>query len=74
MKPVKVAALVSMYVQPAFRRYQIGGRLVAGFFAWAKEAEAEAAEVTAYSGNADAIRFYGRNGLAPQSVTLQMPL
>ncbi|CAL9337171.1 hypothetical protein SUDANB176_00189 [Streptomyces sp. enrichment culture] len=74
MKPVKVATLVSMYVQPAFRRSQIGGRLVAEFFGWAKEAGAEAAEVTAYSSNAEAVRFYERNGFAAQSVTLQTSL
>ncbi|MER6153625.1 GNAT family N-acetyltransferase [Streptomyces hirsutus] len=74
MKPVKVATLVSMYVQPAFRRGQIGGRLVAEFLGWAKEAGAEATEVTAYSSNAEAIRFYERNGFAPQSVTLQTSL
>ncbi|WP_255310773.1 GNAT family N-acetyltransferase [Streptomyces viridosporus] len=74
MKPVRVATLVSMYVQPAFRRYQIGGRLVAEFFGWAKEAGSEAAEVTAYSSNAEAIRFYERNGFAHRSVTLQTSL
>ncbi|MGW5610951.1 GNAT family N-acetyltransferase [Streptomyces sp. NPDC003753] len=74
MQPVKVATLVSMYVQPAFRRGRIGGRLVAEFIGWAKDAGAEAAEVTAYSSNTEAIRFYERNGFAPQSVTLQTSL
>ncbi|MFJ8364632.1 GNAT family N-acetyltransferase [Streptomyces sp. NPDC093984] len=74
MKPVKVATLVSMYVQPRFRRSQTGGRLVAEFCGWAKDLGAEAAEVTAYSSNADAIRFYERNGFARQSVTLQTSL
>ncbi|GAA1377353.1 hypothetical protein GCM10009612_77000 [Streptomyces beijiangensis] len=74
MKPVKFATLVSMYVQPGFRRSRIGGRLVAEFSGWAKESGAEAAEVTAYSSNAEAIKFYERNGFAPQSVTLQTSL
>ncbi|MET8248107.1 GNAT family N-acetyltransferase [Streptomyces sp. NPDC005202] len=74
MKPVKVATLVSMYVQPAHRRSRIGGRLIAEFFGWAKEAGAGAAEVTAYSSNAEAIRFYERNGFASQSVTLRTSL
>lgn len=74
MKPVKVATLVSMYVRPAYRRSRIGGRLVAAFFGWAKDAGAETAEVTAYSSNAEAIKFYERNGFAPQSVTLQTSL
>ncbi len=71
MKPVKVATLLSMYVRPEFRRSRTGGRLVAEFLGWAREKGAEAAEVTAYSSNADALRFYERNGFAPQSVTLQ---
>ncbi|MGW2052234.1 N-acetyltransferase family protein [Streptomyces sp. NPDC001858] len=74
MKPVKVATLVSMYVQPAYRRGQIGGRLVGEFFAWAKQMGAGLAEVTAYSSNAEAVRFYERNGFASQSVTLETAL
>ncbi|MEV5931921.1 GNAT family N-acetyltransferase [Streptomyces sp. NPDC093250] len=74
MKPVKVATLVSMYVQPAYRRGQVGGRLVSEFFAWAKQVGAGQAEVTAYSSNAEAIRFYERNGFASQSVTLETAL
>ncbi|KAF5999714.1 GNAT family N-acetyltransferase [Streptomyces sp. WAC00263] len=74
MRPVKVATLVSMYVQPTHRRGGLGARLVAQFSAWAKEAGVELAEVTAYSSNADAIRFYERNGFASQSVTLRTAL
>ncbi|MFJ5973391.1 GNAT family N-acetyltransferase [Streptomyces sp. NPDC093060] len=74
MKPVKVATLVSMYVQPAYRREQIGGRLIREFTAWAKEKEAVLAEVTAYSSNTEAVRFYERNGFAAKSVTLEISL
>ncbi|MEV7862942.1 GNAT family N-acetyltransferase [Streptomyces hirsutus] len=74
MKPVRVASLVSMYVQPAYRREQIGGRLIGEFTAWAKEKGAQLAEVTAYSSNAEAIRFYERNGFASKSVTLEIAL
>ncbi|MER6113417.1 N-acetyltransferase family protein [Streptomyces hirsutus] len=74
MKPVRVASLVSMYVQPAYRREQIGGRLIGEFTAWAKEKGAQLAEVTAYSSNAEAIRFYERNGFASKSVTLENAL
>ncbi|UIX28919.1 hypothetical protein [Streptomyces sp. GQFP] len=35
---------------------------------------AEHAEVTACAGNTDAIRFYERNGFAPQSLTLRLSL
>ncbi|WP_328663607.1 GNAT family N-acetyltransferase [Streptomyces sp. NBC_00328] len=74
MKPVKVASLVSMYVQPAYRREQIGGHLMGQFLAWAKDKGAELAEVTAYSINTEAIRFYERNGFASKSVTLETVL
>ncbi|AZQ40054.1 GNAT family N-acetyltransferase [Streptomyces cyaneochromogenes] len=74
MRPARVATLVSMYVQPDHRRGGLGARLVGQFTAWAKEVGAEQAEVTAYSSNADAIRFYERNGFASQSVTLRTSL
>ncbi|MFD8217771.1 GNAT family N-acetyltransferase [Streptomyces sp. NPDC059697] len=70
MKPVKVATLVSMYVRPAYRRDRIGGRMVDEFRSWAKESGAGSAQMTAYASNAEAIRFYERNGFASQSVTL----
>ena len=74
MKPVRVASLVSMYVQPAYRRGQIGGRLIGEFRAWAKEMGAHLAEVTAYSSNTEAIRFYERSGFTSKSVTLEVTL
>ncbi|MEU1408935.1 GNAT family N-acetyltransferase [Streptomyces sp. NPDC005728] len=74
MRPVKVATLVSMYVRPAHRRDGLGARLIAEFSAWAKQAGAELAEVTAYSSNAVALRFYERSGFARQSVTLRTTL
>ncbi len=74
MKPVRVASLVSMYVQPAYRRGQIGGRLIGEFRAWAKEMGAHLAEVTAYSSNTEAIRFYERNGFTSKAVTLEVTL
>ncbi|MGW5479464.1 GNAT family N-acetyltransferase [Streptomyces sp. NPDC004008] len=74
MRPVEVATLVSMYVQPSHRRDGLGARLVGQFSAWAKESGAAPAEVTAHSGDAEAIRLYERNGFASQPVTLRAPL
>ncbi|MEU0674581.1 GNAT family N-acetyltransferase [Streptomyces sp. NPDC006172] len=74
MRPVRVASLVSMYVLPACRRERIGERLVGAFTAWAKEREAQLVEVTAYSSNSEAVRFYERNGFAAKSVTLERAL
>ncbi|MCL8017561.1 GNAT family N-acetyltransferase [Streptomyces sp. AS02] len=74
MRPVKVATLVSMYVRAGHRGGGTGALLVARFSAWAREVGAELAEVTAYAGNAEAIRFYERNGFASQAVTLRTAL
>ncbi|MYS87588.1 GNAT family N-acetyltransferase [Embleya scabrispora] len=71
-RPARTATLVSLYVDPAHRHGGLGVRLVNEFSAWAKEVGAELAEVTAYCSNADAIRFYERNGFARQTVTLRL--
>lgn len=74
MRPVKAATLISAYVRPAHRSSGAGARLVDAFVRWAGEQGAEHAEVTAYAANTDAIRFYERNGFAPQSLTLRLGL
>ncbi|EFG04169.1 histone acetyltransferase HPA2-like acetyltransferase (plasmid) [Streptomyces clavuligerus] len=63
-----------MYVRPAHRGERIGERLVHAFTAWARGKEAELVEVTAYAGNAGAVRFYERNGFAATTVTLEARL
>jgi putative acetyltransferase len=70
-RPVRVAVLESMYVLPARRREGVGAALVDGFRAWAAERGAARLTVTAYATNAEAIRFYEREGFAPRSVTLE---
>ncbi|MEV0222838.1 GNAT family N-acetyltransferase [Streptomyces sp. NPDC050704] len=74
MRPVKVATLLSLYVRPRHRRGRTGERLVDAFLDWAREQGAQQAEVTAYAANADAIRFYERNGFGPSTLTLGQPL
>jgi len=74
MRPVKAATLISVYVRPAHRSSGAGALLVDTFVRWAGEQGAEHAEVTAYAANTDAIRFYERNGFAPQSLTLRLSL
>ena len=69
-----VAVLESMRVVPEARGQGVGGRLVAAFFAWAKECGAVRAGVTAYAANEGAQRFYARNGFLPGSVTLRAKL
>ncbi|MER5477665.1 GNAT family N-acetyltransferase [Streptomyces sp. NPDC002734] len=74
MRPVRVASLVSTYGRPDHRRERIGGLLIAGFTAWVKEKDAALAEVTTYSSNTEAIRFYQRGGFTPKAVTLEVVL
>ncbi|GAA3106038.1 GNAT family N-acetyltransferase [Streptosporangium carneum] len=74
MRPVTVATLGSVYVQPAYRGQKIGARLVAEFRTWATLHGAQYAGVTAYSGNEAAVRFYQRNGFAMRSVVLETTL
>lgn len=71
LRPVKSATLMSLYVRPAHRRGGAGGRLVEAFLAWAAEQGAGQTEVTAYTDNTDALRFYARHGFAPRLVTLR---
>ncbi|WP_151475718.1 GNAT family N-acetyltransferase [Streptomyces albicerus] len=73
-RPVKIATLLSMYVRPAHRGTLTGARLVADFLDWARKQGAQQAEVTAYAANADAIRFYERNGFGPHTLTLGQSL
>lgn len=74
MRPVPVATLGSIYVQPPYRGRKIGSRLVAEFRTWAGGNGAQYAGVTAYAGNEAAIRFYQRNGFATRSVVLETAL
>lgn len=53
------------------RRDGAGARLVEAFLAWAAEQGAGHTEVTAYTDNTDALRFYARRGFAPRLVTLR---
>jgi GNAT superfamily N-acetyltransferase len=71
IRPVRVAVLESMRVQPDARGRGVGSRLVAEFFGWARHHRAALASVTAYAANDGAQRFYARHGFAPASVTMR---
>ncbi len=70
MRPVLTGELESMYVRPASRGDGTGSLLVQAFLRWADERRVGRVAVTAYAANEGAIRFYGRFGLRPKSVTL----
>ncbi|MFJ6080273.1 GNAT family N-acetyltransferase [Streptomyces sp. NPDC092369] len=71
---VTSATLISLYVRSEYRRARAGARLVGEFLEWAGREGAEFVEVTAYAANADAIRFYERNGFGAMTITLRQSL
>ena len=74
IRPVRIAELQSMYVEAGSRGGGVGSALVDAFLAWAQDRKAARASVTAYASNDAAVRFYGRAGFRPRSVTLGMVL
>jgi ribosomal protein S18 acetylase RimI-like enzyme len=74
MRPVMSATLVGIHVRAAHRRSGAGARLVGAFADWAREQGARQAEVTAYTDNTDALRFYERHGFGPHTTTLRRSL
>jgi len=70
-RPVRVATLASLYVQPASRGSGAAGTLVDTFRTWARENQADLLAVTAYATNNRAIRFYERQGFTPATITLE---
>lgn len=74
LRPVRVAELQSMYVEENERGRGVGGRLVQGFFAWARVREVGRVSVTAYAANDAALRFYRRIEFVDRSVSLERAL
>lgn len=73
-RTVTSAALEHLYVAPEYRNGGVGTALAQAFFTWAREQNATRATVTAYTDNADAIRFYQRIGFDQRSTTLDRRL
>lgn len=74
VRPVRAAELESMYVRPEYRSCGVGSALIAEFLDWARHRGAQLAGVTAYAANVRAVAVYRRNGFAPKSVHLEIPL
>jgi GNAT superfamily N-acetyltransferase len=70
-RPVKVADLESVFVEPAERGRGVGSGLVATFADWAVRHGARRMTVTAYAANERAIAFYRRHGFVPRSLSLE---
>ncbi len=74
IRPVRVAELQSMYVEPGSRGRGVGSALVDVYLAWARGRMAGRVSVTAHASNHAAVRFYESCGFGPRSATLEMPL
>lgn len=68
------AELVSLHVAPRWRGQGIGSQLLQSFASWARDRGVCRLQVTAYSANESAIRFYQRHGFAPLETTLAVEL
>jgi GNAT superfamily N-acetyltransferase len=73
-RTVPVATIFSMHVAAVHRGTGIGSALVSAFRHWAVEQSAGVLEVTTYSANEAAKRFYRRCGFQPYTSTLQQVL
>ena len=74
MMPAASATLLSLYTRPEWRSRAVGARLVERFTDWARERGAARMQVTAYSANEGAVRFYERQGFAAFELTLAAAL
>jgi GNAT superfamily N-acetyltransferase len=73
-RTVLVATIFSMHVVPGHRGAGIGSALLSVFRDWALDHQARALEVSTYTANQAALRFYQRHGFAPYTSTLQQVL
>jgi GNAT superfamily N-acetyltransferase len=72
VRPVLVAELESMYIQPHLRSQGLGQGLVERFLGWARANRTTRTTVVAYVAIQHAISFYRRVGLEPKSLSLEM--
>ncbi|WP_345627685.1 GNAT family N-acetyltransferase [Rugosimonospora acidiphila] len=70
-RPIKVAELENVFVEPDARDKGVGTGLVLTFARWAASQGARRMSVTAYAANERAIAFYRRHGFEPKSLSLE---
>lgn len=73
-KLVPTAELESMFIQAGFRGQGIGTALAQSFLGWAREKGAQEVQVTAYTANEKAVRFYQRLGFVARHITFALGL
>jgi GNAT superfamily N-acetyltransferase len=70
-RTVPVATIFSVHVSADHRGAGAGSALVGVFRAWALERSVRVLEVSTYTANSAALRFYQRLGFSPYTSTLQ---
>lgn len=70
LRPLTVAEIESMYVEPEYRSGGIGAGLANQFLKWAERNSATRVAVSAFVANERAIAFYERLGFKPRMLTL----
>jgi GNAT superfamily N-acetyltransferase len=73
-RTARVATIFSVHVSADHRGQGAGSALVGAFRAWALERSARVLEVSTYTANSAALRFYQRHGFSPYTSTLQQLL
>ncbi|OGM31142.1 hypothetical protein A2803_01555 [Candidatus Woesebacteria bacterium RIFCSPHIGHO2_01_FULL_44_21] len=71
-RPVKRTELENMFVKEKFRGKGVGKKLVEEFLKWSEGKKVKKVMVSAYTTNEKAIKFYKREGLIPQSLSLEI--
>ena len=70
-RTVPVATIFSMHVSAGHRGAGVGSALLGAFKDWALDRSVHALEVSTYTANSGALRFYRRHGFTPYTSTLQ---
>ncbi len=71
-RKVTVSEITNVFVKEAFRSKGVGKMLMEAFKNWAKEKGSDKIAVNVFALNEKAIKFYKREGLIPQDMTLEM--
>ena len=64
----------SLYVDQPFRKMGIGNCLVTRALNWLNNQSVKTKRVNVAVGNEEVLRFYGRHGFLPRSITLEQKL
>ena len=72
--PCKYAYVQDFIITKAYRNRGLGTKLLEASKQWAKEHDSEYLRLSVIPKNVDGIRFYRRNGMAEQMITMECPI